>query len=32
MKHTFVQVDSNGEMIKKWSGSLKVEDIREQIG
>lgn len=31
MKHTFVQVDTNGNMIKKWSGSLDVSDIQEQI-
>ena len=32
MKHTFVQVDANGEMIKKWNGSADVNDIVEQIG
>ena len=31
MKHTFVQVDANGEMIKKWSGSLSGQDIIDQI-
>ena len=31
MKHTFVQVDANGEMIKKWNGSLTGDDIVAQI-
>lgn len=31
MKHTFVSVDSDGEMIKKWNGSLTIDDIIEQI-
>lgn len=30
--HTFVQVDANGDMIKKWSGSMSAADIAEQIG
>lgn len=29
--HHFVQVDENGEMIKKWSGSFTLEDIQEQL-
>ncbi len=32
MKHTFVQIDNEGNMIKKWSGSADVNDIVEQIG
>jgi len=31
MKHTFVQVDADGEMIKKWSGSMSADDIMEQV-
>jgi len=31
MQHTFVQVDADGEIIKKWSGSNSVEDILEQV-
>ena len=31
MKHTFVQVDANGEMIKKWNGSMSGKDIIDQI-
>jgi thiol-disulfide isomerase/thioredoxin len=27
MQHTFVQVDSKGEMIQKWSGSSDLDDI-----
>lgn len=30
-EHTFVQIDENGEMIKKWSGSFGVDDIKEQL-
>lgn len=26
-QHTFVQVDANGELVKKWSGSRDVESI-----
>jgi len=29
--HTFVQIDSEGNMIKKWSGSLSADDIAEQL-
>ncbi len=32
MKHTFVQVDGDGEMIKKWNGSAGIDDILEKIG
>jgi hypothetical protein len=32
MKHTFVQVDANGELVKKWSGSMSADDIVSQIG
>ena len=31
MKHTFVQVDANGEMIKKWNGSLSGQDIIDKV-
>lgn len=31
MQHTFVEVDANGEMIKKWSGSNNLEDIMSEI-
>lgn len=31
-EHTFVQVDKNGEMIKKWSGSFTAEDILDNVG
>lgn len=31
MKHTFVQVDVNGNMIKKWNWSLDLSDIEEQV-
>jgi thiol-disulfide isomerase/thioredoxin len=31
MKHTFVQIDASGEMIKKWNGSLNADDIVEQL-
>jgi len=30
-QHTFVQVDADGELIKKWSGSNSIEDILEQV-
>ncbi len=30
-QHTFVQVDSNGNMIKKWSGSLDATKVNEQV-
>ncbi len=30
-QHTFVQVDTDGNMIKKWSGGNKLEDILSQI-
>lgn len=30
-KHTFVQVDDNGEMINKWSGSPDIADIQKNI-
>ena len=29
--HTFVQVDANGNMIKKWNGSMSAADIQEQL-
>ena len=31
MKHTFVQVDADGNMIKKWNGSMDLADIQEQL-
>ena len=31
MQHTFVQVDANGNMIKKWNGSNDLEDIVAKI-
>ena len=30
-QHTFVQVDSQGEMLNKWSGSKNVEDIQSEL-
>jgi len=30
-QHTFVQVDSEGNMIKKWSGSLKLENLVSEV-
>jgi thiol-disulfide isomerase/thioredoxin len=30
-QHTFVQVDANGELIKKWSGSNSISDIADNI-
>lgn len=30
-QHTFVQVDKNGNMIKKWSGSLTLADLIKQV-
>ena len=30
-QHTFVQVDENGDMIKKWSWWTKIEDIEENL-
>ena len=30
--HTFVQVDANGNEIKKWSGSMSADDISEKLG
>lgn len=30
-KHTFVQVDANGDLIKKWQGSTGLADIQEEI-
>ncbi|MDA9128937.1 thioredoxin family protein [Candidatus Gracilibacteria bacterium] len=31
MKHTFVQVDADGNMIKKWNGSLTGQDILDKV-
>ena len=30
-QHTMVQVDTSGEMIKKWSGGNRLEDLLSQI-
>ena len=30
-QHTFVRVDADGNMLKKWSGSTTVEEIQAQI-
>jgi thioredoxin 1 len=30
-QHTFVQVDAEGNLIKKWSGSRTVDDIQKQL-
>lgn len=30
-QHTFVQVDANGNLIKKWSGSSDVDQVNSQI-
>lgn len=30
-QHTLVQIDSSGELIKKWNGSSKLEDIINKI-
>jgi len=32
MKHTFVQIDSDGNLIKKWNGSMNADDINMQVG
>ena len=29
--HTFVQVDADGNMIKKWNGSMSAADIQEKL-
>jgi thioredoxin 1 len=30
VQHTFVQIDGDGELLKKWSGSLTAQQIAEQ--
>lgn len=30
-QHTLVQVDSQGELLKKWSGSYSIDDISSQV-
>lgn len=30
LQHTFVQIDSMGEMVKRWSGSTSIEQIVNQ--
>lgn len=30
-QHTFVQVDKNGNLLKKWSGSTSYDELQQQI-
>lgn len=30
-QHTFVQVDVNGNLVKKWSGSQNIDDIQREV-
>lgn len=30
-QHTFVQVDQNGELIKKWSGSPTLDELSSEV-
>jgi thiol-disulfide isomerase/thioredoxin len=30
IQHTFVQIDDNGEGLKKWSGSMTIDDLVKQ--
>jgi hypothetical protein len=30
IQHTFVQIDDNGELLKKWSGSTTIPELIEQ--
>ncbi len=30
IQHTFVQIDENGEGLKKWSGSMTIDDLVKQ--
>jgi thiol-disulfide isomerase/thioredoxin len=30
IQHTFVQIDDNGELLKKWSGSATIPELIEQ--
>lgn len=31
VQHTFVQVDNQGEELKKWSGSVSVDQVTDQV-
>ena len=31
VQHTFVQVDDNGELVKKWTGSFIVDQLVDQL-
>lgn len=31
VQHTFVQIDNQGEELKKWSGSVSVDQITDQV-
>ena len=31
VQHTFVQIDSQGEELKKWSGSVSVDEVTDQV-
>ncbi len=31
-QHTFVRIDKNGDLIKKWSGGNSVQSIKDKIG
>jgi thiol-disulfide isomerase/thioredoxin len=30
IQHTFVQIDENGQGLRKWSGSMTIDDLIEQ--
>lgn len=31
VQHTFVQIDNQGEELKKWSGSVSVDEVADQV-
>jgi thioredoxin 1 len=31
VQHTFVQINDQGEELKKWSGSISVDDVNDQV-
>ena len=31
VQHTFVQINDHGEELKKWSGSISVDDVNDQV-
>jgi thiol-disulfide isomerase/thioredoxin len=31
VQHTFVQIDNQGEELKKWSGSVSVDEVTDQV-